>query len=224
MNPPRLTCSQRQWLHSSVDRASHWYCEVTGSNPIEVLNFFFVGVFTQLHKLRSLRQSFLHLHFFSAVHISFISFIINTHFFHGKIWTHNWPAPNVSGFIAQLVEHRTSKSRGHGFKRRWSPDFFFQASLHNCINCVHCNDHFFIFISFPQFIYDFYMISTWFLLDRVPTSKSCVFCLGIKFLFFTISPFHGRFLLQGLFSWKVLRFSLVALQTWYVKVWSVLKE
>ena len=33
--------------------------------------------------------------------------IINTHFFHGNIWTHNWPAPNVSGFIAQLVEHRT---------------------------------------------------------------------------------------------------------------------
>ena len=26
---------------------------------------------------------------------------------HGNIWTHNWPAPNVSGFIAQLVEHRT---------------------------------------------------------------------------------------------------------------------
>ena len=25
----------------------------------------------------------------------------------GNIWTHNWPAPNVSGFIAQLVEHHT---------------------------------------------------------------------------------------------------------------------
>ena len=43
------------------------------------------------------------------------------------------------------------KSRGHGFKPRWSPEFF-QASLHNCINCVHCDDHFFIFISFPQFM------------------------------------------------------------------------
>ena len=37
---PQLTCSQRQWLHSSVGRASHWYCEVTGSNPVEVLNLF----------------------------------------------------------------------------------------------------------------------------------------------------------------------------------------
>ena len=71
---PQLTCSQRQWLHSSVGRASHRYREVTGSNPVEVLNFF-------------------------------------------------------------------------------------QASLRNCINCVHCDDHFFIFISFPQFIYDLFHIS-----------------------------------------------------------------
>ena len=30
------------WLHSSVGRASHRYREVTGSNPVEVLNFFFL--------------------------------------------------------------------------------------------------------------------------------------------------------------------------------------
>ena len=71
---PQLTCSQRQWLHSSVGRAPHRYREVTGSNPVEVLKFF-------------------------------------------------------------------------------------QASLRNCINCVHCDDHFFIFISFPQFIYDLFHIS-----------------------------------------------------------------
>ena len=35
---------------------------------------------------------------------------------------------------------------------------FFQASLRNCINCIHCDDHFFIFISFPQFIYDLFHI------------------------------------------------------------------
>ena len=33
--------------------------------------------FTQLHELRSLRRSFLHFHFISAVHIWFISYIIN---------------------------------------------------------------------------------------------------------------------------------------------------
>ena len=47
----------------------------------------------------------------SAVQIWFISYIINTHFFHRNIWTHNWPAPNVSGFIAQLVEHRIGIAR-----------------------------------------------------------------------------------------------------------------
>ena len=59
---PQLTCSQRQWLHSSVSRASHRYRGVMGSSHVEVLNFF-------------------------------------------------------------------------------------QASLRNCINCVHCDDHFFIFMS-----------------------------------------------------------------------------
>ena len=40
-------------------------------------------------------------------------------------------------------------------------------------------------------------------IDRVPKSKSCVFCSGIKFLFFPIRPFLGPFLFQGwLFSWK----------------------
>ena len=65
---PQLTCSQCQWLHSSVGRASHRYREVTGSNPVEVLNFF-------------------------------------------------------------------------------------QASLRNCINCVHCDDHFFIFKIEPQHLH-----------------------------------------------------------------------
>ena len=47
-----------------------------------------------------------------VVHIWFISYIINTHLFHGNIWTNNWPAPNVSSFIAQLVEHRTIVTGG----------------------------------------------------------------------------------------------------------------
>ena len=33
---------------------------------------------------------------------------------------------------------------------------FIRASLCNCINCVHCDDHSFIFVSFPQFIYDLF--------------------------------------------------------------------
>ena len=109
------------------------------------------AIFTQLHKLRSLRRSFLHFHFISAVHIWFISYIINTLFFHGNLWTHNWPAPNVSGFIAQLVEHRIGIARSRAQTPLKSWIFFFKASLRNCINCAHCDDHFFTFISFPHF-------------------------------------------------------------------------
>ena len=69
-----------------------------------------------------------------------------------------WPVPNVSGFIAQLVEHRTGNNEVRGSNPVEVLDFF-QASLRNCINCVHCGDHFFIFISFPQFIYDLFHIS-----------------------------------------------------------------
>ena len=50
-------------------------------------------------------------HHFNSLHIWYISYIINTHFFHGNIWTHNWPSPKVSGFIAQLVEHRIGIAR-----------------------------------------------------------------------------------------------------------------
>ena len=76
-----------------------------GLNAVEVLNFF-QSFLRNCINCVSLRRSFLHFHLISAIHIWFISYIINIHFFHGNIWTHNWPAPNVSGFIAQLVEHR----------------------------------------------------------------------------------------------------------------------
>ena len=36
----QLTCSQRQWLHSSVGRASHRYRKVTGSTPLKSWIFF----------------------------------------------------------------------------------------------------------------------------------------------------------------------------------------
>ena len=79
-------------------------------NFVEVLNFCM-----RLHKLRSqLRGSFfIWFHFGSAYMIYFI-YIYHIHLFHGNIWTHNWPAPNSSGFIAQLVwashRYRVSQS------------------------------------------------------------------------------------------------------------------
>ena len=72
---PQLTCCQRQWLHSSVGRASQWhrYREVTGSSPVEVLNFFQAS-------LRNCKncdhncEDHSSFDFISAVHIWFISY------------------------------------------------------------------------------------------------------------------------------------------------------
>ena len=43
---------------------------------------------------------------------------------HWNISTHKWPVSNFCGFIAQSVEESHPSSRGHGFKPRWSPEFF----------------------------------------------------------------------------------------------------
>ena len=60
----------------------------------------------------------------------------NTHFFHRNIWTHNWPAPNVSGFIAQLVEHRTGNREVTGSNPVDVLNFFFLPhSRHKIICC-----------------------------------------------------------------------------------------
>ena len=76
-------------------------------------------------KMKKWSFPFIFIFFISAVHIWFISYIINTHFFHGNIWIHNWPAPNVSGFIAQLVEHRTGIARSRVQTPLKSLIFFF---------------------------------------------------------------------------------------------------
>ena len=138
---PQLPCSQRQWFRSSVDRASHQYREVTGSNPVEVLNVFQASLGNCINCVHFDDLFFIFISF--TQFIWFISYIINTNFFHGNIWTHNWPAPNISGFISQLVEHRTgiARSRVQTPLKSW---IFFQASLRNYANCVHCDNHFFI--------------------------------------------------------------------------------
>ena len=60
------------------------------------------------------------------------------------IWTAEmkWRWTNVSGFIAQLVEHRTGNREVTGSNPVEVLNFF-QASLRSCINFVHCDDHFF---------------------------------------------------------------------------------
>ena len=49
-----------------------------------------------------------------------------------------------SGFIAQLVEHRTGNREVTGSNPVEVLNFF-SGLFRNCINCVHSDDHFFIF-------------------------------------------------------------------------------
>ena len=45
-------------------------------------------------------------------------------------------------------KNRKKIRKNSGLQRGWSPEFFFQASLRsNWINCVQCDDHFFIFLT-----------------------------------------------------------------------------
>ena len=127
-------------------RDNHYTTETTVTNYCTVLMIYEINHLWTQNEMkwkwrkdrcseRSLRRSFLHFHFFSAVHIWFISYIINTHFFH-------------SGFIAQLVEHRTCNHEVTGSNPvEVLHCFFLQASLRNCLNCVHCDDYFFTFFS-----------------------------------------------------------------------------
>ena len=71
---PKLTRSQCPWLHSSVGRASHRYREVTGSSPVEVLNFFQASLHNCKKNCNHNCEDHSSFDFISAFHIWFISY------------------------------------------------------------------------------------------------------------------------------------------------------
>ena len=88
------------WTH---DLKSRWSPEV------------FFRLLTQLDKFHSqLWGSFFIWFHFCSSHMIYFIYIYHIHLFHGNIWTRNWQAPNISGFIAQLVRawHRYCKVMG----------------------------------------------------------------------------------------------------------------
>ena len=78
--------------------------DIAGSRVQTLLKswIFFSGFFTQLHKLCSLRWSFLHFHFISALHIWFISYIINKWEIHVKIKSVSLSANSLSPVLLSL--------------------------------------------------------------------------------------------------------------------------
>ena len=64
----------------------------------------FLRLFTKLHKLRpQLRGSFLIWFRFLSAYMIYFVYIYHIRLFHENIWTRNWQAPNINGFIVQLV-------------------------------------------------------------------------------------------------------------------------
>ena len=82
--------------------------------------------------------------FISAVLIWFISYtsITSSHLLHRNIWTHNWPAPTMSGFIAQLVGASHRYRLVEGSNPVEVLNFLRFLHIRNCINYLHnCEDH-----------------------------------------------------------------------------------
>ena len=84
-------------------RASPRYRKVTGSNPVEVLNFSGFYIHNCINCVHNCEDHSL-LDFISAV--QYMKYFIYNFTFtpHGLLSTHKWPAPNISVFIAQLVK------------------------------------------------------------------------------------------------------------------------
>ena len=101
--------------------------------------------------------------------------IIHLHIFHGNIWTQNWPAPNVSGFIAQLVERRTgiARSRVQAPLKSWIFFRLLYAIVKIAIITARIILH---LISYPQFTYDFFHMHhskpSWFIAEMYRLFKA----------------------------------------------------
>ena len=106
--------------------------EVTGSNPVEALNFFSGFFFPNYINWLAHGEDRVIACFSPPCKI--ISFILSPISFMGKIEPTKMTCLPVCGFIAQLVVHRTSMHGGHGFESRCSPEFFSGFFFPNCIN------------------------------------------------------------------------------------------
>ena len=154
---PKLTCSQRQWLHSSVGRASHRYREVTGSSPVEVLNFFFRLLYA-IAKIAIITARII-LHLISYPQFTYDLF----HMHHSPTYlSREHMNPKLTCSQRQWLHSSIGRashrySRGHGFKPRWSPEFFFFRLLYAIAKIAIITARIILhLISYPQFTYDLF--------------------------------------------------------------------
>ena len=107
-----------------------------------------------LNPCKKISTFFIWFHIRSS-HMIYFIYIIHLHIFHGNIWAQNWPAPNVSGFIAQLVERRTgiARSRVQAPLKSW---IFFRLLYAIAKIAIITARIILSLISYPQFTYDLF--------------------------------------------------------------------
>ena len=117
--------------------------EVTGSNPVEALIFFFQASSFQLLKLENLlRRSFFTLIYHRSSHMNYFIYASRHFTPHGRYELNKLTSLPMCGFIAQLVEHRTGITEVTGSNPVEALIFFFRLLLSNCLNWkIYCDDH-----------------------------------------------------------------------------------
>ena len=117
--------------------------EVTGSNPVEALIFFFQASSFQLLKLENLlRRSFFTLIYNRSSHMNYFIYASRHFTPHGRYELNKLTSLPMCGFIAQLVEHRTGIAEVTGSNPVEALIFFFRLLLSNCLNWkIYCDDH-----------------------------------------------------------------------------------
>ena len=116
--------------------------EVTGSNPVETLIFFFQASSFQLLKLENLlRRSFFTLIYHRSSHMNYFIYASRHFTPHGRYELNELTSLPMCGFIAQLVEHRTGIAEVTG-SNPVEALIFFRLLLSNCLNWkIYCDDH-----------------------------------------------------------------------------------
>ena len=141
------------WVHPNLWKEWHtvWRCELEKHKIINVKIwssqwwlhylslkkvFLWISITLQLLKLQLpliSSQKFVFLQFTSSISVLFLSRV--------KMYSTNWPAPNVWVFIAQLVRVLQRLCRGNEFESRWSHKNFFPGYFAINYNKLNCNYH-----------------------------------------------------------------------------------
>ena len=105
-----------------------------------------------------------------------IWYICHIHLFNRNIWTHNWLAPNISGFIVSWLEYCSGIARSQVYIQL--KPWIFSGFSHSCINCIHnYKDHSSFDTNYTYLLYSF---TAWVCIEFV-LKQLCIVKTGFHF-------------------------------------------